>query len=86
MKNYLILFAIAGAISLVACKKDYTCVCSFTELDETTTDTLTQVFIKTTEKDAKPKCEALQTTVIVPDTSGTTTDTLSTACRLLGVD
>lgn len=56
MKKITLLAAVIVAASFASCKKDYTCVCTFT--DAGTTSTYTYDLGKIKKKDAKASCDA----------------------------
>ena len=53
MKKVLLIAAVAG-LSMVSCKKDYTCTCTVTDNGQTTTYTYQLKDVK--KKDAKASC------------------------------
>lgn len=48
-----------ATVAFTSCKKDYTCVCSYTDPTSNTTTSVESPLGKHTKKDAKSACEGL---------------------------
>jgi hypothetical protein len=79
MKNFgaIILFILFGALTLVSCKKDYTCKCTITVTGFLDTTYVTMGTINDKKSNAQDQCEANDGTIT--DGFG---DTIVTNCQI----
>ena len=60
-------------LGMVACKKDYTCACTFKSLGATTSTTLNVMIENASKGDATDVCDAAETTYKIVDATASCT-------------
>ncbi len=72
-KGFLILLSAGMMLGLVACKKDYSCDCTFKSLGATTSTTLSLLINDASKSDATDACDAAETTYKIVDATASCT-------------